>query len=173
MFSKHLSNQGWPATMTLEDYCVMEQVQVSVKLQHLLMESSSLKKTGTLMFFQSNQSECALVGIFFFNLILPVKRTLSQERALDFWVLPHLMVTGKLNNKQILWHILILDIIQIKQETKWRKTNFCNYKCCMGFLHFLLDGKLLQTSWHGDEEQRIFLKSIPQHSLPPYIYLEF
>lgn len=104
--------------MTLEDYCVMEQVQVSVKLQHLLMESSSLKKTGTLMFFQSNQSECALVGIFFFNLILPVKRTLSQERALDFWVLPHLMVTGKLNNKQILWHILILDIIQIKQETK-------------------------------------------------------
>lgn len=51
--------------MTLEDYCVMEQAQVSIKLQHLLMESSSLKKAGTLMFFQGNESECALVGTFF------------------------------------------------------------------------------------------------------------
>lgn len=68
--------------MTLEDYCAMEQVQVSVKLQHLLMESSSLKKTGTLMFFQSNQSECALVGIFFFKFNSSSEKNLVPRKGL-------------------------------------------------------------------------------------------
>ena len=69
---------GWHAAMTLEDCCVMEQVQVSIKLQHLLMESLSLKKTGTLMFFQGNRSEDVRAGIFF-NLMQTSTATMENS----------------------------------------------------------------------------------------------